>query len=256
VLEATVPPGTEASNTDGIDPVSTSDVTIRDDMIQDGDDCVAIKADPGTPAENVTVDGVHCYGTHGISIGSQTSGGVHNVLVRDSTIDGYDSLGTKSTDDNGIRIKSDATPDTGGVTSQVTYSDICMTRIERILFFDPYYNTGTGGTIPSFSDIVADGVVSVNSYPSTKDTGSLFAGYDANHPLQIELENVDLDNTTLITYHGVSTQYAQVLLRNSNIVPSGTGVTVTTLPGGGHIPSCTFPAFGYPAPAARARGRR
>jgi polygalacturonase len=36
-------------NTDGVDPESESDVTIKDDMIQNGDDCVAVKANPGTP---------------------------------------------------------------------------------------------------------------------------------------------------------------------------------------------------------------
>jgi Glycosyl hydrolases family 28 len=54
-----------ARNTDGVDPVSESDVTIKDDMISNGDDCVAVKANPGTPSRNITVDDVHCYGSHG-----------------------------------------------------------------------------------------------------------------------------------------------------------------------------------------------
>jgi len=40
---------------------------------------------------NITVENTHCYGTHGISIGSQTGGGVSNVLVLESTIDGRPS---------------------------------------------------------------------------------------------------------------------------------------------------------------------
>ena len=36
-----------ARNTDGVDPVSESDVTIKDDMIQNGDDCVAVKSNAG-----------------------------------------------------------------------------------------------------------------------------------------------------------------------------------------------------------------
>src|ERR1039458_9492411 len=45
----------------------------------------------GTPLSNITVENTHCYGTHGISIGSQTGGGVSNVLVLESTIDGRPS---------------------------------------------------------------------------------------------------------------------------------------------------------------------
>jgi polygalacturonase len=50
-----------ARNTDGVDPESESDVTIKDDMIQNGDDCVAVKANPGTPSRNITVDDMHCH---------------------------------------------------------------------------------------------------------------------------------------------------------------------------------------------------
>ena len=64
-----------ARNTDGVDPVGESDVTIKNDMIQNGDDRVAVKSNPGTPSANITVDDVHCYGSHGLSVGSQTAGG-------------------------------------------------------------------------------------------------------------------------------------------------------------------------------------
>jgi polygalacturonase len=77
-----------ARNTDGVDPVSESDVTIRDDMIQNGDDCVAVKSNAGLPSRNITVDDVHCYGSHGLSVGSQTAGGVDNVLFEHSTLNG------------------------------------------------------------------------------------------------------------------------------------------------------------------------
>ncbi len=73
-------PAVGARNTDGIDPLGETDVTLNDDMIQDGDDCVAIKSAYPVPASNITVENVHCYGTHGLSIGSQTGGNVTNVL--------------------------------------------------------------------------------------------------------------------------------------------------------------------------------
>jgi polygalacturonase len=135
-----------ARNTDGVDPESESDVTIRDDMIQNGDDCVAVKANPGTPSRDITVDDVHCYGSHGLSVGSQTAGGVSNVLFENSTLDGFDSFGNLSGSDTGIQIKTDA--NSGGLTRQVTYRDICMTDIKHLLIFNPHYSSG-GTSVPT-----------------------------------------------------------------------------------------------------------
>ena len=227
-------PAAGARNTDGVDPLSESDVTIAHNFLQDGDDCIAIKSNPGLASDNITVEDNHCYGTHGISIGSQTGGGVANILVRDDTISGTDSLGNVSTSNNGIRIKSDALA--GGVTQQVTYHDICMTGIENPLYFNPFYAAG-GTTIPTFTDIVLNGVVAVDS---PANASSLFQGYDANHPLNLDLENVSLDNTA------ETSSNARIGLYNSNVVPSGPNVVVTPIHASGRIPSCAFPAFSYP----------
>ena len=243
-----------ARNTDGVDPVSESDATIRDDMIQNGDDCVAVKANAGRPSRNITVDDVHCYGSHGLSVGSQTAGGVSNVLFEGSTLDGFDSFGNLSGSDTGIQVKTDA--NSGGLTRQVTYRDICMTGIKHLLIFNPHYSSG-GTSVPTQSDIVVNGVVSTNSESGAY---SIFEGYDAANPLQIDLENIDLDNVTQDGNHGSEgpaegqspTQYVQAGTDNTNIVPAGPlgntadDVTVTPVQGSGAIPSCTFPAFGPP----------
>ena len=243
-----------ARNTDGVDPVSESDVTIRDDMIQNGDDCVAVKANAGRPSRNITVDDVHCYGSHGLSVGSQTAGGVSNVLFEGSTLDGFDSFGNLSGSDTGIQIKTDA--NSGGLTRQVTYRDICMTDIKHLLIFNPHYSSG-GTSVPTQGDIVVDGVVSA---ASESGAYSIFEGYDAANPLQIDLENIDLDNVTQDGNHGSEgptegespTQYVQAGTDNTNIVPAGPlgntadDVTVTPVQGSGAIPSCTVPAFGPP----------
>ncbi len=227
-------PAVGARNTDGVDPESESDVTIAHDFIQDGDDCVAIKSLPGVPATNITVEHTHCYGTHGISIGSQTGGGISNVLVHDDTLSGTDSLGNVSTSNNGIRIKSDALA--GGVTKRVTYRRICLTGVQNPLYFNPFYAAG-GSIIPTFKDIVLNGIRAVHSPAGTT---SLFEGYDAAHPLQLDLENVRLDDPAQTATD------ADIGLANSNVVPSGTDVTVTPVRGHGSVPSCRFPAFTYP----------
>ncbi len=224
-------PAVGARNTDGIDPLSERDVTIAHNFVQDGDDCIAIKSDPGVASRDITVEDDHCYGTHGISIGSQTAGGIDNILVRDDTVSGIDSLGNTSTSNNGIRIKSDAL--VGGVTQRVSYEGVCLTGVKYPLYFNPYYAPG-GSDIPTFTDIVLDGVVAVNSPAKTT---SLFQGYDAEHLLDLDLENVSVDDPA------ETASNARIGLYNSNVVPSGPNVTVTPIRAWGRIPTCRFPAF-------------
>jgi polygalacturonase len=243
-----------ARNTDGVDPVSESDVTIKDDMIQNGDDCVAVKSNSGRPSANITVDDVHCYGSHGLSVGSQTAGGIYNVLFENSTLNGYDSLGNLSVSDTGIQIKSDA--NSGGLTRRVTYTDICMTNIKHLLIFNPHYSSG-GTSIPTQSDIVLNGVASTDSESGAY---SIFEGFDADNPLQIALENIDLDNVTQDGNHGNEgptlgespTEYVNAYTYNTNMVPAGpegdsaNDVNVTPIQGTGTIPACVIPPFGPP----------
>jgi len=59
------------------------------------------------------------------------------------------------------------------------------------------------------------------------------SGLDSAHPLGLTLENVSLDKTT------TTAQYANVGLFNSNVTPSGTGVTTGTVSGSGGVPSCS-----------------
>jgi polygalacturonase len=219
-----------AKNTDGIDPYAATDVTITNSYLQDGDDCVAIKAGNGA-SKNITVSNNHCYGTHGLSIGSETNDGVTNVLMTNNTLQGTDSSGTKSSSDNGIRIKSD--PSRGGVVSQVTYDNTCMTGIKDLLDFDPRYSTSSGSLIPTFTDIVVNGAKAVSSSSGE----SVLDGFDSSHILGLTLQNVSFDATK------TSAEFANIGMANTNLNPSGTGVTVTSVSGGGSVPSCSFPAF-------------
>ncbi len=76
-------------NGDGVDPDSCEDVAIFGCKFQTGDDCIAIKSGKNPdgniinrPCVNVYV--FDCQGTgHGISIGSEMSGGIENVYIWD-----------------------------------------------------------------------------------------------------------------------------------------------------------------------------
>jgi polygalacturonase len=217
-------------NTDGIDIDSMTNATVYGSYIEDGDDGIAIKTNTG-PASNITVRNTTFHGTHGMSIGSQTFDGVTNVLWENNTVYGTDQWGNVSTSNNGIRIKSDI--QCGGPVKQVTFEHTCMTGVQHLLEFNTNYGScsGTSG-VPQFTDIVVNGVYSTHS-PSS--ASSEFNGYRASAPLQVTLENVDLDVTKTS-----SNQYASVGLYNSNVKPTGTDVTTAAVSGSGSVPTCSF----------------
>jgi polygalacturonase len=222
-----------ARNTDGIDPGDgAKDITIKDSYIAAGDDGIAVKG--ATATSNITIIGDHFYGTHGISIGSETNGGVTNVLVEDDTISGSGVGNTTSTSANGLRIKSDSSR--GGKVSDVSYAAICMTGMKHPLDFDTRYSSSSGSKIPYFTGIQVNGVKSVSSASGAK---SVFDGYSSSYPLGIALENVSLDAA------GYTAEYASVGLDASNLTPSGTGVSTHSVSATGSVPACAFPA--YPA---------
>ncbi|CAK8565372.1 unnamed protein product [Lathyrus sativus] len=79
----------DSPNTDGIDPDSSSNVCIEDSYISTGDDLVAVKSgwdeygiSYGRPSSDITIRRLTGSSPFaGIAVGSETSGGVRNVLA-------------------------------------------------------------------------------------------------------------------------------------------------------------------------------
>ncbi|NUP49082.1 MAG: endopolygalacturonase [Catenulispora sp.] len=222
-----------ARNTDGFDPDSAGNVLITDSFINTGDDGIAVKSDAGGPAADITVRNTSFWGIHGLSVGSQTEGGIQNVTFTGNYIHGgTDIHGNTASSNNGVRVKSDSS--FGGTVSGVSFVNTCETGVKHLILIDPQYLSGNGSSVPSFADITVNGLRSVSSSSGS----STLDGYDAAHPLGLTLENVQLDATKVVA------QYANIKMYNSNIAPAGTGVTVTSFSGSGSVPSCSsFPAW-------------
>src|SRR5215472_247880 len=163
-------------NSDGIDPSSSKNVSILYSYIRAGDDNVAIKASASGPAEHITVAHNHFYAGHGMSIGSETQGGVTAVRVTDLTIDGAD---------NGIRIKSN--PTRGGLVHDVGYEDVCIRGVKNPLVMETTYEGQTAGTlIPRFEEVALHNVRVLGG-------GKIaIAGFDLQHPVQATFDGVVL----------------------------------------------------------------
>ncbi len=202
-------------NTDGVNFDSSAYGTIRDSVIQDGDDCVAMQTNNATDA-HITVADDQCYGTHGISIGSETTYGLESILVTRNFIDGRDSSGTESTIPAGIRIKSYA--GAGGTVTDVRYIDTTMRSLQYPIDINPFYDPATGTSAPYFKDVEIDGATETGSVPGAE---SVLDGYSAAYPLGLTLRFVHFDVTA------TTAQDANITEVDSDLAISGPGVTVT-----------------------------
>jgi polygalacturonase len=118
---------TEGPNVDGIAIDSSQNVLIEECDLHTTADCLTLKSGMnedglriGRPTENVEIRQVRVTaGTGAISIGSDMSGGVRNVLVHDCSYDGPGA---------GIRLK--AARGRGGVVEDICFKDIRMGRID------------------------------------------------------------------------------------------------------------------------------
>ena len=222
-------PGT-ARNTDGIDPSSATNVTITHCFIHAGDDHVAIKAGSAGPSAHITVAHNHFYTGHGMSIGSETNGGVDAILVSDLTIDGAD---------NGIRIKSNASR--GGLVHDVTYSGICIRDTKNPVAMDstyPFYGSARD-ELPWFRDVLLHDV-------RVLSPGRIvLEGYDAEHRLGIAFDNVQLDDPARTP---IAASHADITLGPGpvNFRPSGEDVRVTEVPGSAPPVACEAKFVPFP----------
>jgi polygalacturonase/uncharacterized membrane protein len=175
------------TNTDGIDPSASSNITIRDSYISDGDDHIALKAGI-SPIANMTIAHNHLYYGHGLSMGSETNAGINNVLATDNVID-QNGCGNCSSS-NDIRIKSDISR--GGEVKNVLYQDTCIrnagTQPHEFVFNPNYDPSASGSLIPFFHDIHMRNVHMVDAGNS-----STFTGHDSSRVLTMFMDNVVWD---------------------------------------------------------------
>jgi len=92
----------------------------------------------------MTIAHNHFYAGHGMSIGSETSGGA------DSTASPTFRL---TAPDNGLRIKSNSSK--GGLVQDVVYRDVCIRNTKNPILMDSdYEHFGKGGDrLPIFTGI-------------------------------------------------------------------------------------------------------
>ena len=221
-----------ARNTDGVDPGDgAKDVTITHSYIRTGDDNVAIKGGAGG-ATNMTISHDHFYWGHGMSIGSETYGGVGKIRVSDLSLDGPD---------NGIRIKSNGSR--GGLTEDLVYEDVCIRNSPNPITFDTGYTAaGTlqGNSPPTMRNIT------LNNVRISGGGKFSFNGYDHDHRIAARLDLVQITDEDKYTY---SLNHSDLTLgpRPTNLhFPAGEDSTVSGTPAEGNPASCADKFVPFP----------
>jgi polygalacturonase len=220
-----------ARNTDGIDPAQSKNITVTHSFIRTGDDNIAIKTGDG-PTTNMSVLDNHFYSGHGMSIGSETNGGVSSILVRNLSLDGPD---------NGIRIKSNATR--GVLVEDVLYDNICIRNSKNPILFDTAYSFPGKGVqlLPVYRDITLRNV-------RISGGGKLqFNGFDHSHRIGVTLDGV-------LLLDGPARYKAQAIHTDLTFGPgpvnpifTGDDSTVTGKEISGTLPACAASFVPFPA---------
>jgi len=121
-------------SSDGIDIDSSRRVRVNNVYIDVNDDCISIKfgkdADGlrvNRPAEDIIIENSHfAYGHGGVAMGSETSGGIRNVEVRDCVADS----------DNWAPIRFKTQPSRGGVVENITYRNMKLHEVRQAFEFN------------------------------------------------------------------------------------------------------------------------
>ncbi len=195
VRNITILSPSSSPNTDGIDPVTSHKVRISDCYIDTGDDNVAIKSgynDPDYPdagSSDIIISNCTFLHGHGVSIGSETNGGVDSMIVDNCTF---------NETDNGIRIKSNRTR--GGNVRGITYKNLTMKKVRYPILFSEYYpdfpaqgdpaQTITN-TTPYYHDITVENVTATNC-----TYGGIIIGLPETPLKNIYLKNVFISAST------------------------------------------------------------
>ncbi len=192
----------DARNTDGIDPGSSTNITIAHSYISTGDDNIAIKAGNG-PTSHISILNNFFGKGHGMSIGSETTGSVTDVIVENLTMDGTT---------NGLHIKS--SKENGGLVNNITYKNVCIKNVQYPILLDMFYQKNTkGNKIPQFKNIHFDNikVLTVGKF--------IFNGLKDNN-IQVTFNNVSIKKGSIIEEKYLTKIGSMIENSTGNICPN------------------------------------
>lgn len=193
-----LPEGKKAASTDGIDVDSSHDILISNSSIACDDDCIAIKSGRGSdglrvnvPTRNVVIE--HCSfgaGHGGVSIGTETAGGISNVTVKDCRANG-----------NRAPIKFKPRPGRGGVIENIVHNGWQINNAGTVIDYafrevsgDDYTDEWQKIRVPFGKATPRYRNITISNVKATAASKSIsFTAWPLAHAENIRLENISIE---------------------------------------------------------------
>lgn len=180
-------------SSDGIDVDSSTRVRITNCDIDVNDDCIAIKSGKdedgrrvNRPAEDILIEKCRLlYGHGGVSMGSEMSGGIRKVEIRDCVVEA----------DNWAPIRFKSQPSRGGVVENITYRDITLKNTRKAFEFNMAWRMVPPIKPPSDPLPVVRDVKIVNVSGTVDQVGDM-TGLDDSPIENVVFENCKIDAKT------------------------------------------------------------
>jgi len=181
-------------SSDGIDIDSSERVHILGCDIDVNDDCIAIKSGKdedgrrvNRPAEKILIEKCRFrYGHGGVSMGSEMSGGIRDVEIRNCIVE----------EDNWAPIRFKSQPSRGGVVENITYRDISLKNTRKAFEFNMEWRMRPPIKPPSDPLPVVRNVNIINVSGTVQSVGDMHGLKDS--PIQ----NVTFENCKISAQKG------------------------------------------------------
>jgi len=204
---------------DGMDIDSSKHVHVNRVDIDTNDDCLSIKSGKDAdglrvnrPAEDILIENSHFgAGGSGVDMGSETSGGIRNVVIQNCVMDSNNSAP--------IRFKS--APSRGGLVENITYRNLVLHQTRQFVEMNLNWSNRAmarqappppANPLPSFRNVKiinvsgdAQTAGTINGLPDSPIQGVTFQNchITANTGLHItHARDIDLSGLTLVVKDG------------------------------------------------------
>jgi polygalacturonase len=200
---------------DGMDIDSSRHVHVNRVDIDTNDDCLSIKSGKDAdglrvnrPAEDILIENSHFgNGGSGVDMGSETSGGIRNVVIQNCVMDNNNSAP--------IRFKS--APSRGGLVENITYRNLVLHQTRQFVEMNLNWSNRAmarlppvppANPLPSFRNVKiinvsgdAQSAGTINGLPDSPIQGVIFqnchitanTGLHITHARDIDLSGLTLD---------------------------------------------------------------
>lgn len=189
-------------NNDGIDPESSSNVLIENITFNNGDDNIAIKAGRdlegrtlGIPSRNIVIRDCSFNGYNAIAVGSEMSGGVHDVYVEDCSYEGKVIYG--------FYLKGNR--DRGGMVHDIYARNIAFDTVRSAIMIDSDYKNQGTCCPPAFKNIYIEEI----SARHASDHGIFLKGSPQVHLDSVFISKVNIGSAR-IPVETVYTDYVKM----------------------------------------------